>query len=263
MRIDPVRVVPDLQILPTLQKMYSAGAIVGPHGGVAIAGQSEIDRCWVFPKGDGPAVEGRAFTGITHHQHNLFERGILVSAKRPFIGEIEGPYSILLPYAPAVYHHSSTSHERATILRASNYGQSGALPSLDLEFFRCVPSWLPSQRAPREYVYRSDDFGTGTGDSSKTFRVPAFGRRYISIALDAIVLGGTINLTIKGIKGCDWTSVTIDARETLLATESLTTDTARIYEFTGEFDFVEVTLAEGSALSADSAVGLIITVMDS
>jgi hypothetical protein len=261
---------PDLRYLEGRSKVIPIGLPADVDwGAIAIAGDSEIDRCWIFPETDVPAV--RTPTVNFTSRVNYFERGILVSAERPYIGHLKGNFAALLPYATADFRTDSTGivFERGIPI-VDGFGSDGMFgdgrrfPFCALEFFAGTPPWLPTSRAPREYVYSCSEFGT-SGESSKVFRVPSYGRRYWSIAIEMTGrTAGSLNSTIKGWRGLNWPQIgaSIEIDESLLATTTDSADFDRTYEGTAEFDWLEVTIAENAALNADAQVSIIVVVRD-
>lgn len=254
------------------EKLVTVDVARAVYGAIAIGAESEFDRCWVFPKGQLPARVQSPAVNLSIEQLFAGAGGFLVSAERPWVGQVEGPFTVLLPYATSIFRGASSGFERVTPVSENMSGAiagggmvgfpgNGRLPSLVLDFHAETPRWLPSERSPREYVYLAADFGTS---STKRFRVPTYGRRYTSIALKMTGYGsGTLRAAITGYRALGFPiNGQLEITEEMLAATDFTADFSRIYESTAEYDFIEVLLTEQAAMSADALVGVVVTTRD-
>jgi hypothetical protein len=225
--------------------------IGGLWGAVAIGAASDLDRCWLFPKSQIDSIA--AGTNGASKRQEAFRNGRLVSVERPFIGQLEGPFYALSAYALDVLQSGGVA-ERGGIHEVALGGNSLILPQLELDFYKMVPPWLPTKRAPYEQAIYRESASLGT------FRFPGWGRRAQSLSLS---LGGrttgTLTWRLQGINAASWPVVSGVADEHPHDLQGSTVESAdfdRTYFFDGEFDYYVLTLTNG-ALDAGAVTGAI------
>lgn len=238
------------------------------YGAIAISSHSEFDRCWIVPQGRVPGRPQPPLVNLSI-ERLIGEGAFLVSAQRPWCGTIEGPFSVLAPYATTYFRGASAGFERVTPitefmvsdLNGSGIAGVGRLPQLILDLHPSMPPWLATARAPRDYVFLAADFGTS---STKRFRIPTYGRSYTSIALEMTgYTSGTLRVAITGYRGLGFPiNGTFEIGEALLTATDFTADFERIYEVTAEFDFIDVQLTEQAAMGASALVGIVVVTRD-
>lgn len=251
--------------------------IQGDVFAIAIGAESDVDRCHVVPSTHLAGAQSPNILADTVGRQFLLGPGArAVSVRRPHIGLIRGPYRVFYPYARQIYRSGGIDH-RGTVLADGaglyGYAPSGSddvdlvTPKLELEFYRCMPPWLPSERAPLEHAFYYNDFGTSGGYAGGTIRIPGFGRKTLSLSIGMSGRSaGTLRWTFRGINvvgiGGGLGVYRPEIVHNLQAATDETADFEETYFFDGEFDYYELILTEQAALNADVVVDGIIKAWD-
>lgn len=229
----------------------------GPWQAIAIGPDSDFDRCTIVAKTQGvvPIQVAGGLAGSIDRQVDIGDAAFSVSVERPFIGRVEGPLRVLLPYAKGIYGSQRLRPDNRALYQGFA-GRPTFLPRLELQLYSFLPPWLPTKRAPFELPFRFPEFGT-TGESAVDLYLPGFGRRSLTLSLR---MGGytagqfawrfTGRNSLELHDGTAIATITHDL-------QALTTETAnfdRTYAFDGEFDLYHLGMGEGSALSAGTFI---------
>lgn len=249
----------------------------GVWGAIAIGPRSDMDACLIMPGSAGCPVSVPPFqlnvasTVYRTRAQDALKAAIAVSVERPFIGPITGPFRVMSPY------HDSAAYQTSTPRRMRVPGVSDLWTThlhsgpamLELEFYPCIPPWLPTKRAPLKYAFAFPNFGDAAGplggSADVTIRVPVFGRRLITLSLE---MGGrsagSMGYTVSGrnLASAGELLTEIDNVEVLQAEVTASADFDDAFTYDGEFDELLIRLREVTALNAGVTVNGILKAFD-
>lgn len=227
---------------------------------IAIAADSDIDRCIIIPNGKGaPIAAANGLAGSIDRQRALDPAAIHVSVEAPWFGEVQGPFTVLMPYGRATRNSKR--------MRPPDDGfwhpflASAQLPhaELSLNFHGCAPPMLPVKRAPLEAPFNYPEFGTTGAASPLNLIIPAYGRRQValSIGFELNGLAGEASWTFLGKNTIDTedNSLIVNSSEVLQALTAVSgVDQDATYFFNGEFDYYQLQITETSPLDAGARI---------
>ncbi len=238
--------------------------IAGPIYAIVIGPDSDVDECYILPNGLTAPVPPSALgvAGTINRQEIIHPEMIHVSVERPFIGEIKGPFRVFYPYAQA--HVGTTTPRR---LRPYDdalwFGSANTVPpqrkmDIELELHDCVPTWLPTRRAPLKVPYRFPNFGS-TGISDMDLLIPVMGRKQHQFAIEGSAItsgGGSVTWSVTGLVVIENTdsSLQLSIAETLQADTVEAADFEESWSLDGEFDVIWIRADETTALGATAAI---------
>lgn len=234
---------------------------IGPWEAIAIGAESDVDRCIIVADGAGaPIMNPSGLDGSVDRQNYISDKAFAVSVERPWIGPVNGPLNVLLPYAKSVHETVADGIQRLRSVDQTIYQQflvAGTdrplyTPRLELYLYPFAPGWLPTKRAPLDFVFRFPQFGT-TGETTVGIYVPTFGRRSHSLSIEMTDRSaGSIDWSLVGANMAepDVGGSLVINRHDLQATTTEAADFDRTYFFDGEFDFLHLTVSENAALNA-------------
>lgn len=230
---------------------------------IAIGSRSMFDRCYII--GGSHLGVPIARSAFVDNLDLYMSQAVEVSVERPHIGHIEGPVIIAPPYSQSVANGGrisgmvdSTSLP-LTYIGSDNNQQvdDNIVPHLDLVFYKKVPPFIPTKRAPWEYVAGYSQFGT-TGISTTITQLPGWGRNRWHLALNFTVTSGSVDYTIAGIDIWSDVSGTAETHTTILVPTTTVTLTSQISHVVTEgFDIIQVNITENAAMGANSSVALL------
>lgn len=234
----------------------------GPFFAICIGPESDVDECIIIPEGkDAPVPEPAGLDGTVNWQHVLHPDAIHVSVERPFIGEIRGPFRVLYPYAHAYEGAAAGVDLRLRPYNDSLWFMAGvSVPprqsmGIELELHTCMPTWLPTKRAPLKVPFRFPSFGS-SGVSDVDLLIPVMGRRAIQFGIDGSVDSGSLTWSVTGLTVIEDTdgNVILSVAETLQADTVESADFEESYRFDGEFDVLWIRIDETTAMPAAQGI---------
>lgn len=226
---------------------------------IAIGSRSMFDRCFVMPMAQ--IQDPRAVSSLIDNLDMYMSQVVEVSVERPHIGHIEGPLIIAPGYSQNVNNGTRIS---AMVDQNSNtfigadftiaaVPDDRVVPHLDLAFYAKAPPFIPTKRAPWDYVAEFSQFGS-TGTNTVIIQLPGWGRNRWHIALNFTIVGGSIDYRIDGI---DMYSLSTGNASTITTPLVPVTTIAASGDFshvvTEGFDIIRITATENAALSANSS----------
>lgn len=231
----------------SLEKFWTIDTRREPVFAVAIASDSDLDRCYIC-SGSPPAPEASAGLSEAQRQRNI-DPLIQVSVERPFIGRLNGPLYVVPPYGVVNYRTAAGLVGRVVPGDQALYNMpsSGSLgPSdrgtrLRLQLYPFLPPFIPEKRAPLEHTFFWPLYDTLPGTSAnKSIIVPGFGRKQLSLSLkmsgwdsgDLTWNMYGINHATSMVSATEWS-----AQHTLSGPNVEGADFNRTYFFDGEFDY--------------------------
>lgn len=237
---------------------YFVSRLTGQFKAITVGPRSMVDRCYILRQTSLQPVPNAPTTTETLHRDHQSDIQ-MVSVERPFVGLIEAPILVLLPF-----NEESTGSAPGVAL---NLGGQTVLdravpPYLDLQFYRDIPPWLPTKRAPFSWAKRWTEFGT-TGLSIAAPQIPGFGRRQASVSFEVSgYTTGTLTWRFQGenLVQVGGSSIRID--QDLQPTTAVSTNTQQVFFFDGEFDYYIFTIQETVTLGAGTTVDVIIKLWD-
>lgn len=234
----------------------------GPWQAIAIGPESDYDRCTIVAGGSGvPVPTAGGVEGSVDRQVDIASHAFALSVERPWIGPVDGPLNVLMPYAKSLVLEAGPTTSRlkanaSTPLWQQFTGRPDFGARVELVLYPFLPPWLPTKRAPMEFAFNYPNFGT-TGETSLTLIVPGYGRRSLSLSLGMLGLtAGSLSWNFKGANEAenDAGSPVISTTHTLQAATTEVANFGRTYAFDGEFDVYMLQLAELAALNAGVSV---------
>lgn len=236
-----------------------------PEGGVfaiCIGPESDVDECIILPNGVMPDIPTPiGLTGTINWQASIHPEAIHVSVERPFIGNVQGPFRVLYPYARGIVGSSSPRRLRPyddTLWFNAGSRFEARRMGIELEFHDCMPSWLPTKRAPLKVPFRYPSFGT-TGLSDVDMLIPVMGRRDLQLGIEGTLItsgGGSLTWSVAGLVVIENTdsALQLSISETLVTDTVESADFEKSYDFDGEFDVLWIRVDETTALGNNVAV---------
>lgn len=222
---------------------------------IAIGPGSHFDRCTVFPQRALQPPKASALA--TETARTALPLGIDVSVERPWLGYLKGPFDILLPYGRATCSGGDRIHPQSNTVWGLYTGSEVFQAALELHFFRSMPPWLPTKRAPLDHVFRYDQFGTTGIPTNRVIRFPTYGRRHHSLSIEMTGRSaGDITWILQGVNESVSQGGTgsVNIAHVIQPTTTEAVDFERTYYFDGEFDRLTLTIAEGTALAAGTTI---------
>ncbi len=226
---------------------------------ITIGADSDFDECYVLPANKAippvPALDDIG-TIVRNQPWPLSGDAIHVSVERPYIGHVQAPFRVLWPYAP--YREGLLVPNRLrpyddnlwTIAPVGNR-KPGAI---ELDFFTCMPGWLPTKRAPLKHPYKYGQFGdtANGGIADADMLIPVMGRKDIQFAIEATALtsgGGSITFSVMGLVVLEdvGSSLQMSISETLIEDTVKSADFEESYDIDGEFDVLWIRIDETTA----------------